>query len=56
MTPKLEIQGLSKWFGDLEVLRDIEFQNPGARIPCHRRTFGLRKDDAAEDDRRHRKC
>ena len=26
MTPKLEIQGLSKWFGDLEVLRDIEFQ------------------------------
>ena len=25
MTPKLEIQGLSKWFGDLEVLRDIEF-------------------------------
>jgi NitT/TauT family transport system ATP-binding protein len=28
MTPKLEIQGLSKWFGDLEVLRDIGFQIP----------------------------
>lgn len=45
---KIEVKNLTKRFGDLLVLDDMNSSHRQGRIPCHRRSHRLREDDVPQ--------